>query len=95
MSSYLVNTGIQVVPLNIADPNYSIVNKAIACIQASGYPFIVTPFETVVNATMPQTLELLAQLQQLAQDNGATELIINVRFHSRYQQDCLFQDKLG
>lgn len=89
-----MNAGIQVVPINVVDPDYRIVDKAIAAIEQSGMEYIVTPFETVVNGTMDQILLLLAQLKTVAEEAGSEELIINTRFHSKKNSDNLFNGKI-
>ncbi len=89
-----MNAGIQVVPVNIVDPQYSIVDKAIAVIQQSGMAYTVTPFETVVNGTIDQILQLIAQLKKTAEEAGADELIINTRFHSKKTADNIFNSKI-
>lgn len=89
-----MNAGIQVVPVNIIDPTYSIVDKAIEAIQQSGLEYTVTPFETVVNGTMEQVLLLIAQLKTVAEEAGADELIINTHFHSKKSADNLFNNKI-
>jgi uncharacterized protein YqgV (UPF0045/DUF77 family) len=90
----IMNAGIQVVPVNIVDPTYSIVDKAIAVIQQSGMEYTVTPFETVVNGTMDQILQLIAQLKTTAEEAGADEIIINTRFHSKKTADNIFNSKI-
>jgi uncharacterized protein YqgV (UPF0045/DUF77 family) len=90
----IMNAGIQVVPVNIVDPQYSIVDKAIVVIQQSGMEYTVTPFETVVNGTMDQILQLIAQLKAKAEEAGADELIINTRFHSKKTADNIFNSKI-
>ena len=89
-----MNAGIQVVPVNIVDPQYSIVDKAITVIQQSGMEYITTPFETVVNGTLEQILQLIAQLKTTAEEAGADELIINTRFHSKKTADTIFNSKI-
>ncbi len=89
-----MNAGIQVVPVNIVDPTYSIVDKAIAVIEQSGLEYVVTPFETVVNGTMEQILLLIAQLKTVAEEAGADELIINTRFHSKKNENNIFSTKI-
>ena len=89
-----MNAGIQVVPVNIVDPQYSIVDKAITVIQQSGMEYIITPFETVVNGTLEQILQLIAQLKTTAEEAGADELIINTRFHSKKTADNIFNSKM-
>ncbi|MEJ8817821.1 thiamine-binding protein [Lacibacter sp. H407] len=91
----IMNAGIQVVPVNIVDPTYSIVDKAIAVIQQSGMEYTVTPFETVVNGTTEQILQLIAQLKTTAEEAGADELIINTRFHSKKTADNIFNSKIN
>lgn len=91
----ILNAGIQVVPLNVVDPQYGIINKAIEAIRQSGLEYMVTPFETVVNGTMEQVLQLIKALETVAQSSGADELIINVRFHSRKGADNFFAEKIS
>jgi uncharacterized protein YqgV (UPF0045/DUF77 family) len=90
----IMNAGIQVVPVNIVDPQYSIVDKCIAVIHQTGLEYTVTPFETVVNGTMDQILQLIAQLKATAEEAGAEELIINTRFHSKKTADNIFNSKI-
>lgn len=90
----IINAGIQIVPINIVDPNYTIIDAAINHIRQSGLDHTITPFETVVNGTTEQVLQLIAELKQLAEQNGADELIINIRMHSRAGTDSKFESKL-
>ena len=89
-----MNAGIQIVPVNIVDPSYSIVDTAIEAIQQSGLEYTVTPFETVVNGTMEQILQLIAKLKTVAEEAGADELIINTRFHSKKSAENIFSTKI-
>ena len=89
-----MNVGVQVVPINVVYPNYSIVDKAIEAIQQSGFEYTVTPFETVVNGTMGQILLLIAQLKTIAEEAGANELIMNTRFHRKKSADSMFNSKI-
>lgn len=90
----IINAGIQIVPINITDPNYTIINAAINHIRQSGLTYIITPFETVVNGSTEQVLQLIATLKQLSEENGADELIINIRIHSKAGTDNPFENKL-
>lgn len=90
----IMNAGIQIVPVNIVDSTYSIVDKAIEAIRQSELEYTVTPFETVVNGTMEQILQLIAQLKTTAEEAGADELIINIRFHSKKTADNIFNSKI-
>jgi uncharacterized protein YqgV (UPF0045/DUF77 family) len=90
----IMNAGIQVVPINTVDPDYAIINRAISKIQESGLEYLITPFETVVNGTMEQILELLIALKKVAETAGADELIINTRFHSKKTVDLFYNSKI-
>lgn len=90
----IINAGIQVVPLHLADPDYTIVDKAIEAIKATGLDYLVTPFETVVNGTMPQLFELIAKLRAITEEAGADEHLIYTRFHCKKDHDIRFADKL-
>lgn len=92
---YIINAGIQIVPINIVDPSYAIINKAIDHISHSGLDYTITPFETVVNGTTEQVLALIAELKQLTENNGANELIINIRMHSKAGEDNKFESKIS
>lgn len=91
----IVNAGIQVVPLNIVDPGYSIIDKAIGEIKNSGLEHMVTPFETIVNGTTSEVLALIGRLKTVAEAAGAEEVIINVRLHSRKGSDNFFAEKIS
>lgn len=90
----IINAGIQIVPINIVDPNYTIIDAAINHIRQSGLTYTITPFETVVNGTTEQVLQLIAELKQLTEQSGADELIINIRMHSKATSDNPFESKL-
>lgn len=92
---YIINAGIQIVPINIVDPSYAIIDKAIDHIRQSGLEYTITPFETVVNGTTDQVLALIAELKQLTENNGADELIINIRMHSKAREDNKFESKIS
>lgn len=83
----IIHAGLQLIPLQTVDPEYSLVNKAIDVIKASGLSFKVTPFETVVAGNFEQIQSLLSSLEQLTKQQSIIEWIIQVRLHGKLNTD--------
>ena len=83
----IIHAGFQLIPLQTVDPAYSLVNKAIDIIKASGLNFKVTPFETVVAGSFEEVQSLLSSLEQLTKQESITEWIIQVRLHGKLNTD--------
>lgn len=92
--SHLINAAIQLLPLDTVSDRIGIIDKAIAAIQASGLPYKVCPFETVVEGRFAEVSALLDRIQQVALDNGTESMLINVKYHIA-NKDLHFEDKLS
>jgi uncharacterized protein YqgV (UPF0045/DUF77 family) len=40
----ILNAGLQIIPLHVVDPTYTIVNNVIGLISATNLPYLVTPY---------------------------------------------------
>jgi uncharacterized protein YqgV (UPF0045/DUF77 family) len=89
----IINLGIQVIPLRYNGDKYAIIDKAIECIQHAGFPYRVTPFETVIEGPEKQLHDLIATIKHVCYANGCLELIVNMRTHSACDADILMNDK--
>lgn len=89
----IINLGIQVVPLRHTGDKYAIIDKAIHHIQHSGFPYRVTPFETVIEGPEDALHTLVAEIRNICYANGCQELIINMRTHSASDKDIFMNDK--
>ncbi len=64
---------IQCLPLSGGDKNrtYALVDRAIAVIDASGLPYTVGPFETVVEGPLEKLFELAEKAHRAILDGGS------------------------
>lgn len=94
--NHTVNLAIQVLPLQKPqDEAYSIVDKAIEAIQASGLHYVVCPFETVVEGPYSEVMQLLNNIQDACYAAGADSLLINMKLHTSKSRDMAIDDKIG
>ncbi|MFQ3620599.1 MAG: thiamine-binding protein [Spirochaetales bacterium] len=75
---------IQVLPMGLISREqvWSKVDKAIREIQASGLPYTVGPFETVVEGPMNQLWELAAHVHRIVLEAGAPTVATYIKFWS-------------
>jgi uncharacterized protein YqgV (UPF0045/DUF77 family) len=91
-----VNLAIQFLPLRHSqEMAYTIIDAAIQVVQQSGLPYTVGPFETTIEGSYEQVMNLLVQMQAAAQDAGADELLINLKLHRNFYHDLHITDKTG
>ena len=90
-----INAAIQVLPRSANLGTYELVDKAIEVIQKSGLKYRVCPFETVVEGYYDEVMTLLKEVQEAVYDNGAEEMITNIKIQTRYNEDVLIEDKMN
>ncbi len=72
--------GIQILPYMMEQENMIFaIDKVIDNIKAKGLKMQVCPFETVVEGTLNQMLEIIEESIYIASENGANDLIANIR----------------
>lgn len=93
---HTVNLAIQVLPLQKAQNEaYSIIDKAIEVIKASGLEYVVCPFETVIEGPYVEVMQLLNRIQEACYEAGADSLLINMKLHTSKSRDMAIDDKIG
>lgn len=93
--SRLANLAIQVLPLGKEGPEaYAIIDQAIARIQDSGLNYTVCPFETVVEGSLEELLELIPTIQQACFQAGAPQLLLQIKLHLSQDRDLTMEDKM-
>ncbi len=91
----IINLGIQIVPKSKDLDSYWLVDQAIEVIQKSGVKHVVTPFETVMEGTQDELMEIARDAQQAVLDAGADEVLVYYRMQIRKDQDVSIEDKTG
>lgn len=72
----------QVIPRVREGNNFEIVDKAIEVVKRSGVPFQVAAMETTMKGDLDQLLDIVKRAQQVCLDNGAVEVITNIKIHT-------------
>jgi uncharacterized protein YqgV (UPF0045/DUF77 family) len=93
MSNFKINVTIQLLPTKCAADKIELIDKAIACIKASGLKHLVCPFETVVEGTYDEIFKLINDIRITTLNNGCEELLVNMKMHAA-NKDLFFEDKL-
>jgi len=93
MTNNLITLGLQIVPLSSQHKTYWLVDQAIDVIQNSGLKYLVTPFETVLEGTYEQTMQVANDAQRAVLNAGADECLVYFRIHYRKNQDVTFAEK--
>ncbi len=78
----IVYLAFQVIPRAHNINNYELVDKAIEVVKLSGVPHQVSAMETTMKGTLDQLLEIVKKAQQACLDNGAIEVLTNIKIHN-------------
>ncbi len=90
----ILNAGLQIIPLHVVDPTYTIVNNVIGLISATNLPYLVTPYNTVVNGNLAQIQQLVTSITNYMQQTNCNEYLLNIQIHAKTHEDCTFEQKL-
>lgn len=88
-----VNIAFQVLPSSKTIHPYTLVDAAIAVISASGVKYKVTPFETVLEGSYDDIMQVVAKAQQACYDAGAESLMTYIKIQSS-TEDVSIEDKM-
>lgn len=91
----LVNAAIQVLPRSQTKGTYELVDLAIEIIQNSGLKYQVCPFETVVEGTFEEVIQVLRDIHNAVYNGGAEEMITNIKLQTRLNQDVFIDEKMA
>ena len=88
-----VNIALQILPTSKTVHPYSIVDAAIAVIAASGLKYRVTPFETVMEGSYDEIMEVVKKAQEACYAAGADSLMTYLKIQSAKTDVCI-EDKM-
>jgi uncharacterized protein YqgV (UPF0045/DUF77 family) len=78
----IVNIALQILPSSKDIHPYTLVDKAIEVIKASGIKYKVTPFETVMEGTYEQIMAVVKAAQLACYSAGAESLMTYIKIQS-------------
>jgi uncharacterized protein (TIGR00106 family) len=89
-----VNLAIQVLPQSTTKHPYDIVDKAIEVIQLSGLTYQVCPFETVVEGTWNEVMDLVQKVHEACYQNETDHMMMYLKIQSTKNEDLSIEDKM-
>lgn len=89
----IVNIALQVLPSSSSIHPYTLVDKAIEVIAASGLKYKVTPFETVMEGTYEDIMKVVKQAQEACYEAGAESMMTYIKIQSS-RKDVSIDDKM-
>ena len=88
-----VNIALQILPSSKTIHPYQIVDKAIEVIAASGLRYKVTPFETVMEGSYDEIMNVVKLAQEACYKAGADSLMTYVKIQTS-TKDVSIDDKM-
>lgn len=88
---YLINAGIQLVPLTNKELAYPLIDKVIEKIKSYDLKHVVTPFETIIECEFETAIQIISEINNISQ-NHTNEWLINIRLHCG-NYDILMHEK--
>src|SRR5687768_10878734 len=95
MHNHIINLALQILPQVASDKVYAVVDEAIAVIHNSGVKYRVCPFETVMEGTYDQLMEVVKQAQEVCFKAGAGQVLVFIKIQNNSGGDVSIEDKTG
>ncbi|MBN1598245.1 MAG: thiamine-binding protein [Bacteroidales bacterium] len=92
--NYQINAALQVLPKSDKTNTYDIIDKAIEVIKVSGLRYRVCPFETVLEGSYDEVMNIIKLVQLECFLAGADEIISNIKLQIRKSEDVSIEDKM-
>jgi uncharacterized protein YqgV (UPF0045/DUF77 family) len=89
-----VNIALQVLPTSATIHPYTLVDKAIEVIAASGLKYTVCPFETVMEGSYEEIMAVIQKAQEACYEAGAESLMTYIKIQSS-KKDVSIADKMA
>ncbi|MEI3801186.1 MULTISPECIES: thiamine-binding protein [unclassified Chitinophaga] len=93
--SHKINLALQIIPSVPSEQVYAVVDEAIAVIKDSGVKYRVCPFETVMEGTYEELMEVVRKTQEVCFKAGASQLLVYIKMQIRKDGDVTIEEKTG
>ena len=90
-----VNVAVQVLPVSKTQESYDLVDRAIEVIEKSGFKYVVTPFETVMEGQYDDLMKVVKEVQDVCYASGAEKLMCYLKIQSVAHADVTIDDKIA
>jgi len=92
--NHKINLALQVLPRANNIDSYHLVDKAIEIIEASGVPYKVCPFETVMEGDYGQLMDIVKKVHEACYDAGTETMMTYIKIQSSATNDVTIADKM-
>lgn len=90
-----VNLALQILPTAESDKDtYALVDSAIEVIAQSGLKYKVCPFETVIEGTYAEVMEVAEKAQEACFAAGADKMMVYLKIQRDKNREVQIEDKL-
>jgi len=89
-----INIAIQILPKSKTVREWDIVDVAIAEIKKSGLPHMVCPFETSIEGSYDEIMQLITNIHEACYKAGAEEILCNLKIHSKNMGEATIDEKM-
>jgi uncharacterized protein YqgV (UPF0045/DUF77 family) len=86
MDHQYINASIQLIPIN-SSAAYNLIDEAIRLIQSKGIQHQVTPFNTVVDCTYQEWINLVHEINNLMNTKSHNEWLLQLSLHAKAETD--------
>jgi uncharacterized protein YqgV (UPF0045/DUF77 family) len=88
-----VHVSIQIVPVSQGQHPYTIIDKAIEVIKASGVDYRVGAMETVMQGRYETLMNVAHKAQEACLQAGADEIVVTMKVHAKRTGDVTWEEK--
>ncbi|MBI9067394.1 MAG: MTH1187 family thiamine-binding protein [Salinivirgaceae bacterium] len=89
-----INLALQVLPRAKDKDSYQLVDKAIAIIEKSGVKYKVCPFETVMEGSYDELMEIVKKVHEECYNSGTETMMTYIKIQSSVEKDVSIADKM-
>lgn len=89
-----INAALQILPKSRDKDVYSLVDKAIEVIAQSGLKYQVCPFETVIEGTYEEVMEVVNKAQEACFAQGAEDMMVYIKLQRNRTKDVAIEEKM-
>jgi uncharacterized protein (TIGR00106 family) len=93
--NHQINLALQILPSVPSEQVYAVVDEAIAVIKNSGVKYRVCPFETVMEGTYDELMEVVRKAQEVCFKAGASQLLVYIKMQIKKDEDVTIEEKTG
>jgi uncharacterized protein (TIGR00106 family) len=93
--NHQINLALQILPSVPSEQVYAVVDEAIAVIKNSGVKYRVCPFETVMEGTYDELMEVVRKTQEVCFKAGASQLLVYIKMQIKKDKDVTIEEKTG